>query len=140
MEYLSLFLSSFLAATFLPFSSEAVLGGLVLAQKPWFILLILATIGNTLGGMFNFIIGYYGKLAWASKFLKIKEEKVLEFQQKIEKYNSLLALFCWLPVVGDPLALALGYFKVDWKKTVFFMAIGKGARYGLLIYSLMTLY
>ncbi|MDH5553240.1 MAG: DedA family protein, partial [Nitrosomonas sp.] len=57
---LALFASSFLAATLLPGGSEAVLAGVLIAypELHW-TALILATIGNTLGGMSSYIIGRF---------------------------------------------------------------------------------
>lgn len=133
ISFLGLFLSSFLAATFLPFSSEAILA---LMQTQGFdtkMMLVVATFGNTLGGVFTYWIGHLGRLDWAEKYLKIKSEAVFKLQTKFQRYGHLIAFFCWLPLIGDPLALALGYFRSDWKKVFFFMGIGKFLRYFVLI-------
>jgi membrane protein YqaA with SNARE-associated domain len=134
ISYLGLFISSFLAATFLPFSSEAIISALYLKNQQTFLLLIIiASIGNTLGGMFNYAIGHFGKLEWAEKYLKIKQENLKRYQEIINKWGSLLAFFCWLPIIGDPLSLALGYFRVPWQKTLLFMLLGKVLRYLILL-------
>lgn len=131
---LGLFLASFLAATFLPFSSEAIFAYMVSQGDRIEILILVATIGNSLGGLFNYWIGLFGKLEWAERYLKITHEQIKKWQLKIEKRGSLLAFLCWLPIVGDPLALALGYFRVPFYKVAIFLTLGKMCRYLFIVY------
>ena len=134
--YLSLFFSSFLASTVLPFSSEGVLG-MMLHQKYNVGLCIgLATLGNTLGGVTSYWLGYLGKWEWLEKYFGIKKEKILARKTYADRYGSLLAFFSWLPVVGDILAVALGFFRVRFWTVLFWMVLGKGLRY-LVVYWLM---
>ena len=135
MELLSLFFTSFLAATFIPLSSEVLLGVLLNEGHSKVSLLLIANLGNTLGGVFTFYIGYFSKLEWAEKYLRIKKAELLKWQELIRKYGAFLSFFCWLPVIGDPIAMALGYFKVSIKKALVPMLLGKGLRYLFLIYS-----
>lgn len=131
---LGLFLSSFLAATLLPLSSEVVLFYLINEGGNLPMIIAVATIGNTLGGMFNYLIGHFGKIEWAHRYLKIKEKDLLKWQAHVQRYGSFLAFFCWLPIVGDPLALCLGLFKTNVWVTVSLMMLGKGLRYVVLVY------
>ncbi|MCB0480272.1 MAG: DedA family protein [Flavobacteriales bacterium] len=133
--YAGLFVLSFLAATVLPVGSEPLLL-LMLTQgfKPMWCL-VSATIGNTLGGATSYYIGHLGKWEWIEKYLKIKQEKILSFQHRIESYGVWVALLTWLPLIGDPIAIALGFFRITWWKVVIFMFIGKMLRYYLLIFS-----
>ena len=133
LSYLGLFLSSFLAATFLPFSSEVVISLMQKNQYNLVLIVLIATIGNTLGGMFTFWIGFRGKLSWAQKFLRIDPKSINKFQKMIQKYGALIAFFCWLPIFGDPLALVLGYFKVNGRLVSCYMVIGKLLRYIALV-------
>jgi membrane protein YqaA with SNARE-associated domain len=132
-----LFMASFLAATFLPFSSEALFAYMVNEGKTVSVLILVATIGNSLGGLFNYWIGHMGKLEWAQKYLKISKESVDKWCLRIEKHGSLLAFLCWLPIIGDPLALALGYFRVSIGKVAFFLTLGKFIRYLVIVYVVM---
>lgn len=134
LGYAGLFLASFLAATVIPFSSE----GLFLVMlfngfNSWW-LLFFATTGNTLGGMSSYGIGRMGKWAWIEKWLRLKPESVTRMQHKIFPYASLAAFFCWLPAIGDIIAVALGLIRVSWVKVLFWMTIGKLFRYILLIF------
>ena len=124
-----LFLGCLLSATIIPFSSEAlVTGALLLDYSPWTVILI-ATLGNTLGGMTCFLLGWLCKWSWIERFLKVKEETMAKAHQKVEKYGSFAALLAWLPIIGDPIALAMGVMRTRVVTTTVFMFIGKGLRY-----------
>ena len=129
-----LFWSSFLAATILPFSSEVHLYALIESGYSVFWLLIAASVGNTIGGMTGYVLGYFARWDWIDKYLRIKREKVLKHEESANKYGVYLALLCWLPIVGDPLSVGLGLFKFNWKKVLILMFIGKAARYAAVVY------
>ena len=134
---LGLFLASFGAATILPFSSEALFAYMVSQGKSIYLLIFVATVGTSLGGLFNYWIGHLGNLSWAYKYLKISKESVYKWQNRLEKHGSVLAFLCWLPIVGDPLSLALGYFRVGFWKVALFLSLGKLCRY-LFVYYVVT--
>jgi len=131
--YLGLFLGSFLAATILPFSSEILVSGKLLAGASPLYVLIVATAGNWLGSLTTYGIGWLGKWKWIEKWFKISREKIERQQTKIAKYGSLLAFLVWLPIVGDVFALALGFYKVNFPKCCIFMLIGKFLRFFIYI-------
>ncbi len=127
--YLGLFIGSFLASTIIPFSSEFLLIGMLLAGgDPW-VCLALSTIGNTLGSYTCYGLGYLGKWEWIEKWLRIKREKLEKQQQVILKWSSLVALLCWLPVVGDVFSVGLGFYKIPFWKMAILMFIGKALRF-----------
>jgi len=127
--YIGLFLASFLAATILPFPSEGVLSILLISGLDPVICLVAATIGNTLGGMTCYWIGLLGKVEWMEKYLKIKYEKVEKMQRWMQNKGSVLALFTFLPVIGDVIAVALGFMRSNVWYVLLFMFIGKAVRY-----------
>lgn len=137
LGYLGLFIASFLAATIVPFSSEGLFLVMLLSDFDPISCLIIATLGNSLGGFVSYWIGYLGKLRWIQK-LGVKEEKLQSFQRRVLKYGHWLAFLSWVPILGDPLTIALGYFKSNVKWTLLFLFIGKFLRY--LIILLLTLY
>lgn len=99
-----LFIGCLLSATIIPFSSEALLtGALLLDYSPWTVILV-ATLGNTIGGMTCYLLGWLCKWSWIEKYLKIKEEKLAKAHQKVEKYGCFAALLAWLPssVMSSP--------------------------------------
>lgn len=133
MQYLFLFLSSFIAATFIPISSEAHLFLLINSGYNSFLLLLFASLGNVLGGMLTYYLGVLCKWDWIEKYLRVKKEKIIKTQKRIEKYGAVVGFFTWLPVIGDVLAISLGVLRVNWKWVLVFMAIGKTLRYIVLL-------
>ncbi len=131
---LTLFLSSFLAATFIPFSSEAHLAFLKNQGEALPLLVLVATLGNTLGGMFTYSLGRAGKLEWSMRFLRIKKEQIEKAKISLNRYGVLLAFLCWLPIVGDVFAFVLGLTRAPALLTLIFMALGKALRYIAVIY------
>lgn len=124
-----LFIGSFLASTILPFPSEALLlGNIALGNEVW-LCVLLAGIGNTLGGMTSFWLGRLGKWQWLEKWFKVRKEKIIAVQQKINRYKSIAAFFSWLPVVGDLIAITLGFMKISPWKSCLYMAVGRFARF-----------
>jgi membrane protein YqaA with SNARE-associated domain len=137
LGYLGLFLASFLAATIVPFSSEFVLSGILAAGGDPVISLFTATAGNWLGGLTSFWIGWIGKLKWIEKYLGIPQAKLEKWHQKIEGKEWWIALFCWLPGVGDIIAVLLGLLKTNVWHVAIGMLVGKALRY--LIWAQLTL-
>lgn len=135
--YLGMFLSSFLAATILPFSSELIFSGLLFANSNPFLLLIAAISGNVLGGMSSYYLGWLGDWERIGKYLGLKSEKIKRWEKKIQTHGSIAAFFTWLPVVGDPIAVALGLYKTPVLKTLLWMTVGKGLRYMVIYFSLV---
>jgi membrane protein YqaA with SNARE-associated domain len=127
--YFGLFLASFLAATILPLSSEIVLSILLSCGLNPAVCLACASIGNTLGGMTCYWIGLLGKIEWMEKYLKIKYEKVEKIHHWMQNKGSILALLTFLPVIGDVIAVALGFMRSNIWYVLFFMFIGKTIRY-----------
>ena len=132
LGYLGLFLASFLSATILPMSSEGIL--LLMLSKgfdPWMCLLT-ATVGNSMGGLTNYGIGMLGDPKWFKRF-GINEGKLNSFEIKIQRYGFWLAFLSWVPFIGDPLTVALGFFRVPFKKVFVLLVLGKFIRYFALI-------
>ena len=136
--YLGLFVASFLAATILPFSSEIVLVSLLTFSYDEFtysptLILFSATIGNFLGGATNYYLGRFCKIEWLNKYLGFNEKKLDKTSKYIQKYGEYIAFFSWVPIIGDPLCIALGWFKVKQARFLLFMFVGKLMRYLILI-------
>ena len=131
LGYVGLFLAGFLSSTILPMNSEGVLL-ILLAQNfdPW-TCLVVATIGNSLGGLTNYWIGSLGQLKWLSR-LGISEKRLSELEMKVKKYGFWLAFFSWVPFIGDPMTIALGYFRVSFWRVTALVILGKFLRYAAL--------
>ena len=119
----SVFIVSFVSATLLPMGSEPVIFAVISADRDlfWQVMLV-ATIGNTLGGVLNYWIGYGAKEAFA-------KERETRWFGWLRKYGAKTMLLSWLPGIGDPLCTLGGWLKLPFFQSVIYMAIGKFARY-----------
>lgn len=127
--YIGIFIASFLAATILPFSSEVVLTGVLLAGAAYAPCMISATLGNFLGGMSCYWLGMLGKTAWIEKYLKLDPDKLRRVQEWIKGKGSWMGFFVFLPGVGDFIAVALGFLRANIWIVAISMFLGKAIRY-----------
>lgn len=129
LGYFGLFIGTLLAGTVLPLSSDVLLIGLLAAgANPW-ICLVVATAGNSLGGMVSYAMGWFAKWEWLEKWFKIKEESLVKQKEKINKYGVWLAFFSWAPFVGTLSVIALGFYKVKPKLTAILILAGCFVRF-----------
>lgn len=126
-----LFLSAFLAATILPAQSEAVLVGLLLAgHTPWTLLLV-ATVGNVLGAVVNWLLGR--GLAGASSRWAPKQGPMLERAQRwYHRYGRWSLLLSWVPIIGDPLTVVAGMLREPLPVFLLLVTVAKLGRYLVL--------
>jgi membrane protein YqaA with SNARE-associated domain len=128
LVFLTLFAISFLAATLLPLGSEALLLYDISLGYDVFSLILVATIGNTLGSIVNYFLGLKGMDFLISK--KYTNPKRLEDATKIfKKYGAFSLLLSWVPIIGDPITFIAGVLKYDIKKFVLIVFFAKGMRY-----------
>ncbi len=126
-----LFLASFLAATVVPFSSEAMLSFLIANGTDVTSAVLVASLGNWLGGMSSFAIGYLGKWEWIEKYLRIKRETIEKWHNKLYRRGAIFAFLSWVPVVGDVFAVTLGVLRANIWITATAMLAGKFLRYAV---------
>lgn len=127
--YGGMFVASFLAGSILPFSSEAIMTGLRLAGLDVWPLVICATLGNTLGGVFNYGVGRLGKEKWIYSLLHVKENKLEKSERFVHHYGAWMGLLSWLPVLGDVITIAMGTLHINIWKSSTTILIGKALRY-----------
>ncbi|MBU5924594.1 MULTISPECIES: YqaA family protein [Enterobacter] len=125
----SLFASSFLSATLLPGNSEVVLVAMLLSgvSQPW-LLVLIATMGNSLGGLTNVILGRFFPLRETSRW----QEKAVGW---LKRYGAATLLLSWMPVIGDLLCLLAGWMRISWGPVLFFLCLGKAVRYVLVAWA-----
>lgn len=126
-------LSAFLSSTLLPGGSEAVLLLLVKqGEIDWGLLLLVATVANTLGGLVTYTMGL-----WAERGL-VKLGKVKPPSGRtvawLQRFGAPVLLFSWLPVVGDGLCLGAGWLQIRWLPATVAILLGKALRYALVVY------
>jgi membrane protein YqaA with SNARE-associated domain len=137
LGYIALFIACFLAATVIPFSSEVMVTAMLVAKFDPYYTLSLATAGNWMGGLSSYWLGWLGKWHWIEKYLRIKASRLEMIQNKIKGREGWIAIFCWLPIIGDPLAVALGLLKTRFFPTAFWMLVGKATRF--IVWGFLTL-
>lgn len=136
-ELISLFTVSFLAATILPAQSEMVLAGLQIAGNSNTIeLVIVATLGNVLGAVVNWVIGRYLIHFQDRRWFPIKEKMLNKATGFYQKWGVWTLLLAWMPFIGDPFTLVAGIFRTNIWLFLLLVTIGKAARY-IAIVSIM---
>lgn len=130
MTYLALFASAFLAATILPAQSEALLLALILDDPSavgW--LILVATVGNTLGSVLNWWLGRYVHHFQDRRWFPVSKESLHYAEQRFRKYGLWSLLLSWVPIIGDPLTVIAGILRVPFRTFLLLVGIAKGARY-----------
>lgn len=128
LGYLGLFIGSFLAATIIPFSADILLVGMLAGGADAFPAIAVASLGNFLGGLTSYWVGYAGKWTWIER-MGVQREQLERQKSRIERFGAVLALLTWVPFIGDLFAVALGFYRVRFIPTAAWMAIGKCARF-----------
>jgi len=132
---IGLFAGTFIAATLLPLPSEGLLIGFLELGYGYVPVVLIATLGNFLGGFTNYYIGYYASSDKMIKRFKLNQRKLAHWRLRLSKWGIWLGLLSWLPFVGDPMVAALGFFKVKIVPLSIMMFIGKFVRYIVVAYA-----
>ncbi len=152
-----LFALAMASATLLPLGSEAAVLALAHTHSDWQLAVWLtATLGNTLGGVITYAMGrgahrlvrqrvwrangrrghalHAGDVATAPHVSQTRADRVAALSRRwLQRHGPLACLLSWLPVVGDPLCAAAGWLRLPFWACALCMALGKAARYALLI-------
>ena len=132
--YIGMLLAAFLAGSFFPFSSEAVMVGLMATGlDPWQ-LMIYGTIGNVLGSVFNYSVGRMGKLEWIEKYLHVKKQDLDKAERFMAGRGAWMGFFAFLPVLGSAITILLGLMRANIVISFIAISLGKIFRYIILIY------
>lgn len=131
LDLWGLFVSGFLAATLLPGGSEVVFT-LLAAKKAYSPVLLIgvATLGNTLGGMVTFGMGRWVAQRYPMRMLEQSSHQ--RAYRWLHKYGPLSLLWSWVPIIGDPLCFVAGWLRLNLLLALVFITIGKCARYAVL--------
>lgn len=132
--YLLLFGSAFLAATILPFYSEVVLFALLTEGYNPVMLVIVATVGNTLGAVVNWLLGRYLLHFQDRRWFYFKRAQIDKAQRWFQRYGFWSLLMAWAPVGGDALTLIAGIMKVRLWLFLLLVGTGKALRYVSVLY------
>jgi membrane protein YqaA with SNARE-associated domain len=129
-EYGALFAAAFLSATLLPLQSEAVLFGMLVSDRysVW-LLIAVASIGNILGSVANWLLGRFIAHFEGRRWFPVKREQMAKAEGWYHRYGRWTLLLSWMPVIGDPLTLVAGMLREPLPVFILLVAIAKTARY-----------
>ena len=134
----SVFVIALVSATLLPMGSEPAVFGLVKLNPDLFWPAVLvATLGNTIGGAISWWTGYGAEALYERVKHKPAQVRALSW---LEKLGPKACLLSWLPAVGDPLCAVAGWLKLPFWPCVGYMSIGKFVRYLLMTGGLLWLF
>lgn len=138
--YWGMLAAAFLAGSFFPFSSEAVMAGLQAAGLEPLPLVIYGSIGNMLGSMFNYGVGRMGKMEWIEKYLHVKKKSLDKAERFMAGRGAWMGFFAFLPLLGSAITIVLGLTRANIVISVISITIGKVLRYVLLVYGLSFIF
>lgn len=129
-EYGALFVAAFLSATVFPFQSEAVLFGMLIAEHyQWWLLILVASVGNVLGSIVNWFLGRFLAHFEGRRWFPVKREQMAKAEAWYHRYGRWTLLLSWTPVIGDPLTIVAGVLREPLPIFILLVTIAKTARY-----------
>lgn len=134
--YWGMLMAAFLAGSFFPFSSEAVMAGLQAAGLAPLPLVVYGSIGNVLGSMFNYGVGRMGKMEWIEHYLHVKKKSLDKAERFMAGHGAWMGFFAFLPLLGSAITIVLGITRANIPVSLLSITIGKVLRYVLLVYGL----
>lgn len=133
--YWGMLVAAFLSGSIVPFSSEVVMFGLIqMGLDPWTTILF-GTFGNTLGSMTCYWVGRLGNMYWVERLFHINPKQMERAERFVRNRGAWVAFFCFLPTLGEAIAIVLGMMKARQWLVILSMTLGKWIRYAILIYT-----
>ncbi len=132
--YWGMLIAAFLAGSFFPFSSEAVMLGFMAAGLDNWPLIIYGTIGNVLGSLFNYGVGHLGRLDWVERYLHVKKKDLDKAQRFMAGRGAWMGFFAFLPILGSAITIMLGFMRSNLIISMLSITIGKLLRYVILVF------
>lgn len=132
--YLGLFFAAFGAATLLPMQSEAVLVGLLISgHYSLWLLLTVATVGNVVGSVVNWLLGRSVERFKDRRWFPVSQKHLQKARLHYQRWGHWSLLLSWVPIIGDPLTLVAGVMREPFWRFLLLVSLAKGARYGVLV-------
>jgi len=134
----SMFLTAFIAATFFPVQSEALLAALILKTDiaVW-LLVVVASLGNILGSCVNWLLGRSLETLKGRSWFPVKEQSLERAQAHYRKYGRWSLLLSWVPLIGDPITVMAGVMRERLITFILFVSVAKTGRY--VVFTMLTL-
>ncbi|UWU17128.1 DedA family protein (plasmid) [Rhizobium sullae] len=138
--YLGLFFAALGAASVLPMQSEPVLVGLILTGKfPWLALLVVASVGNTLGSILNWFLGRGIEQFRDRRWFPVSEKALERSSRWYRQYGKWSLLLSWMPLFGDALTVVAGVLREPLLTFTILVFIAKTGRYLVLVFATLKL-
>ena len=137
--YWGMLIAAFIAGSFFPFSSEAVMLGLLATGLDAWQLIVYGSVGNILGSMLNYGVGRLGRLDWIERYLHVKRSDLDRAQRFMRGHGAWMGFFAFLPILGSAITILLGFMRANIPISLFSIALGKFLRYLILIYGITAL-
>ena len=128
-----MFLAAFLAATIVPAQSEAVLAGMIISgafSLP--ILIVVASIGNILGSLVNWVLGRSVERFAQKRWFPASETQLARARSFYGRWGYWSLLLSWVPVIGDPITLIAGVMREPFWRFMLLVSLAKIGRYLVL--------
>lgn len=138
--YWGMMAAAFLAGSFFPFSSEAVMAGLQAAGLHPLPLVVYGSIGNVLGSLFNYGVGRMGKMEWIERYLHVKKESLDKAEHFMAGRGAWMGFFAFLPLLGSAITIVLGLTRANLPISLLSITVGKVLRYLILVYGLSFIF
>jgi membrane protein YqaA with SNARE-associated domain len=130
--YMALFLAAFGAATLIPLQSEAAVVAMLLAKQPVAAVITIASIGNVLGSVVNWVLGLYIERLRHRRWFPVDDRAFARAQVWYHRYGKWSLLLSWMPIVGDPLTLVAGVLREPLRVFLPLVIVAKAGRYVVL--------
>ncbi|NBO18186.1 MAG: DedA family protein [Proteobacteria bacterium] len=134
---LGLFAAAFISASFFPLQSEGLFVALLASgqQAPW-LLLLVASLGNTLGSALNWVFGRGIAQYQHKRWFPVRPDALAKAAAAFARWGKWSLLLSWLPIIGDPLTMAAGMLHMRFMPFIAIVAIAKTGRYAALMLAL----
>lgn len=132
--YWGMLAAAFLAGSFFPFSSEAVMVALLAAGLDGWQLVIYGSIGNVAGGMSNYCVGRLGRVDWIESHLHVKRSQLERARRFMAGRGAWMGVFSFLPILGSAITIVLGLMRANVPISLASIAAGKFLRYLVLVW------
>ncbi len=130
--YFGLFAAAFLAATLLLAQSEALVVGLLLSDyAPWLVLTV-ASVGNVLGSVVNWLLGRGIERFRERRWFPASPEALARAERWYRRFGKWSLLLAWMPIIGDPLTLVAGVMREPFPVFLLLVTVVKVGRYLVL--------
>lgn len=140
LGYWGMGIAAFIAGSFLPFSSEVVMVALNAMGLSAWKLVMFGSIGNVMGGFFNYFVGSHFSLEWIERHLHVSHEKIEQTKEFMGGRGAVMGFFTFIPILGSAISLVLGITRANVPLSLFSMTVGKTLRYVVLMYGVSFLF